>query len=123
MISSRDISFSILDCNSSESCSSGGDGGEVDDDMNTIRNISPSLGQCGTNDDGAFVSVSISWTGEQDKSSDIQISQGNSFGIVYLEYVSIAQNNLQVLLPVNETFFIRGRQREGSSISLSLIHI
>lgn len=119
VISSRDLSFSILDCNSSGECTGEGGGGEVDDDMNTIGSISVSIEQCGSIDgeEGVFAIVSITWTGDQSKTSDIQISSGNSFNILHSEYSSLSQKFIRVVLPVNETFFVRGRQRDGSSVS------
>jgi hypothetical protein len=85
--------------------------------MDTIRDISISTGSCGYYSGTQMVLVTITWTGDEDKSYDLQISRGNLFSIIHLEYSSLSEKTLQVLLEVNDTFFVRGRQRAGRDIS------
>ncbi len=132
IISSKSLSLTLADCNSSSACVIGEGNapttpdGSVDETLAIPSNTSVVIDGCGPKESEAdsdnpviWSLFTISWSQNGEELFDVLVSRSSAFNLVDVEYYSISQNNVELLLLSNTRYFfkVRSRSQESSSVS------
>jgi hypothetical protein len=143
VITSKDINFTIADCDSSANCelieiedgagrvpsTPGGQNGNgsgdapVNTQINPPDNLRDTFVDCGSRvDDPEVISSTLILEWDKPDGSlltDFQLSRGNTFNLVSLEYTALFNDTIELLLDEGLTFFFRVRARMSDSSAVS----